>query len=131
MKFQEQKEKEEKGLEMGEDLEEKEEKGKGSEMGEDLEECKGARKAAKVRPKKIFGLQEEAKETSSRKSVSPSSSELVTDTAVGSNRDEKASAVKSSPLEKVENLGGGATEMRGGATCSKVSSSLIGSLSSI
>ena len=53
MKFQEQKEKEEKGLEMGEDLEEKEEKGKGSEMGEDLEECKGARKAAKVRPKKI------------------------------------------------------------------------------
>ena len=38
---------------MGEDLEEKEEKGKGSEMGEDLEECKGARKAAKVRPKKI------------------------------------------------------------------------------
>ena len=47
------------------------------------------------------------------KSVPPGS-RLVTDTAVGSNRDEKASAVKSSPLEKVENLGGGATEMRGG-----------------
>ena len=77
------------------------------------------------------GSDSKPKETSSRKSVSPSSSELVTDTAVGSNRDEKASVVKSSPLEKVENLGGGATEMRGGATCSKVSSSLIGSLSSI
>ena len=60
------------------------------------------------------GSDSKPKETCSRKSVSPSSSELVTDTAVGSNRDEKASAVKSSPLEKVETLGGGASEMRGG-----------------
>ena len=60
------------------------------------------------------GSDSKPKETSSRKSVSPSSSELVTDTAVGSNRDEKASVVKSSPLEKVEPLGEGAAEMRGG-----------------